>query len=122
MMATIDQVRKARAFRKSLTPSEARLWRELKTWRGDGFHWRRQAPFRGWYLDFVCFTTRIVVELDGRHHEDDPEQRRADEIRDAVLRRERFAVLRFTNGEITAEFERVLSDIREVAKLRRPAS
>ena len=38
LRATVEQVQKARAFRKVLTPSEARLWRELKTWRGDGFH------------------------------------------------------------------------------------
>lgn len=118
-MATLEQIETARAFRKRLTPSEARLWAQLKRWRGQGFHWRRQQPFRGWWLDFVCFTNRLVIEVDGRHHQDDPEQLAADALRDSVLHREGFVVLRYTNGEVMAELERVLAEIRGVTETRR---
>jgi len=109
-----ERTQRAREFRRKLTPAEATLWRELKTWRSKGWHWRRQAPFRGWYLDFVCYTHRLVVELDGYHHEVDPEQLAHDAVRNRVLEREGFRVLRFPNlavrhqlGEVLAEIERV---------------
>ena len=44
---------RARAMRKAMTPPEARMWANLKRLRGEGFHFRRQAPFKGYYLDFV---------------------------------------------------------------------
>ena len=108
------RLRRSREFRRNLSPAEATLWRELKAWRTKGWHWRRQSPFRGWYLDFVCYTNRVVVELDGQHHEVEPEQIAHDAERDRVLEREGFLVLRFPNravryllGETLAEIERV---------------
>jgi very-short-patch-repair endonuclease len=40
----------------------------LKRLRERGFHFRRQRPFRAYYLDFVCFDRRLVVEVDGGQH------------------------------------------------------
>jgi very-short-patch-repair endonuclease len=85
----------------------------LKTWRARGCHWRRQAPFRGWILDFVCYGRRVVVELDGVHHELDPEQIAKDRVRDSVLRREGFVVLRFSNFAVRHNLGAVLSDIKD---------
>ena len=75
-----------------------------------GFHIRRQAPFRGYYLDFVCFDRRVVIELDGGQHADDA-GRAHDEIRDAVLRREGFHVLRFWNDEVNTNIDGVMETI-----------
>jgi very-short-patch-repair endonuclease len=61
-------VERAREMRKALTPPEARLWAGLKRLRAEGFHFRRQAPFRGYFLDFVCHGRRLVIEVDGRSH------------------------------------------------------
>jgi very-short-patch-repair endonuclease len=77
-----------------MTPAEASLWSWLKTLRGRGFHFRRQTPFRGYYLDFVCFSRRLVIELDGEGHSYTGEH---DRVRDAVLRREGFLVIRMEN-------------------------
>jgi very-short-patch-repair endonuclease len=54
---------------------------------GARFHIRRQAPFRGYFLDFVCFERRLVVELDGSQHGED-DQADHDFVRDLVLKRE----------------------------------
>ncbi|RYF25757.1 MAG: DUF559 domain-containing protein [Comamonadaceae bacterium] len=59
-------VQRAREMRKALTPPEARLWACLKRLRAEGFHFRRQAPFRGYFLDFVCHGRRLVIEVDGQ--------------------------------------------------------
>ena len=87
---------RARRFRSNLTRHEARLWKWLKTLRSEGYHFRRQAPFQSYYLDFVCFSRRLVIELDGGGHSD-PVQEEHDRIRDRVLTREAFRVLRIWN-------------------------
>jgi very-short-patch-repair endonuclease len=93
-----------------MTPAEAALWVRLRDLRQLGFHFRRQAPFRGYYLDFVCFKRRLVVEVDGSQH-GLPEQQGYDAVRDAVLRREGYQTLRVWNGEVLREIETVLETI-----------
>lgn len=65
-----------------------------------------------------AITRRLVVEVDGVHHEVELEQRAHDARRDAVLEREGFAILRFTNGEVRWELEMVLRTIRGVGEGR----
>jgi very-short-patch-repair endonuclease len=69
-----------------MTKAEVRLWMRLKRMRADGCHFRRQAPFRGYFLDFVCFGRKLVIELDGWRHAE-AGQAQHDNGRDAVLRR-----------------------------------
>ena len=45
-------IAKAREMRKAMTPAEARPWVALRSLRSEGLHFRKQAPFRGYYLDF----------------------------------------------------------------------
>ena len=52
----------------------------------------------------------MVVEVDGGQHGDDV-QAAHDEIRDAVLRREGFKVLRFWNGAIRTNLGGVMETI-----------
>ena len=99
----------AREMRKRMTPPEARLWVALRPLRAEGYHFRRQAPVRGYYLDFVCFRHRLIVEVDGATHDD---RVRHDAIRDAVFRREGFRTLRFRNAEVRDDLERVMAEIR----------
>jgi very-short-patch-repair endonuclease len=90
-------VERARAMRKALTPPEARLWVALRALRGDGYHFRRQVPFRGYILDFACHSRRLVIEVDGVSHD----FRAAHDLkRDAVLAREGYRTLRFSNEAI----------------------
>ncbi|WP_366928830.1 DUF559 domain-containing protein [Phenylobacterium sp.] len=48
------QTRRARNLRNSMTEPEIWLWRRLKQLHARGHHLRRQRPFQGYYLDFVC--------------------------------------------------------------------
>jgi very-short-patch-repair endonuclease len=90
---------------------EAKLWSRLKLLRAEGFHFRRQAPFRGYYLDFVCFSRKLVVELDGTTHADDS-QIAYDAVRDVVVRREGFTVLRFFNHQVRENIDGVMHKVR----------
>lgn len=89
---------------------EVWLWSRLKRLRERGFHIRRQSPFRGYFLDFVCFSRRLVIEVDGSQHQDDL-QADHDLIRDKILAREGFKTLRFSTGQITADIGAVMDTI-----------
>jgi len=104
--------KRARELRKTLTPQEAPLWVQLRLLRRDGFHFRRQAPLLGFYLDFVCFKQRLIVEIDGSQHADDPIQSDHDAMRDAILRRAGFRTLRFWNSDVTANIDGVVQTIQ----------
>jgi very-short-patch-repair endonuclease len=93
-----------------MTEPEIILWSRLKRLRADGFHIRRQVPFRGYFLDFVCFVRRVVIGVDGGQHAEDT-QAQHDEVRDAVLRREGFEVLRFWNGAVRTNLSGVMYSI-----------
>ena len=101
---------RARTMRKAMTPPVARMWVNLKRLRAQGFHFRRQAPLKGYYLDFVCFQQRLVIEVDGMGHAED-HQARHDRIRDAVLAREGFVTLRFDNASIRDNIGDVIDSI-----------
>jgi very-short-patch-repair endonuclease len=104
-------VAKSRAMRKALTPPEARLWVQLKAFRSEGFQFRRQAPFRGYFLDFVCFSRRLVVEVDGLSHHTEAGAAH-DRVRDAVLKGEGFRVLRIDNAMVRDDLEAVMTAVR----------
>jgi very-short-patch-repair endonuclease len=104
--------KRARELRQSLTRQEARLWLQLRALRQEGFHFRRQAPLLGFFLDFVCFRHRLVVEVDGSQH---GEETRADHdaMRDNILRRAGFRTLRFWNTDVDANLDGVVATIQQ---------
>jgi very-short-patch-repair endonuclease len=101
---------RARELRNAMTEPEVILWSRLKKLRADGFHFRRQAPFRGYFLDFVCFSRRLVIEVDGDVHGDDAQEAH-DRVRDGVLEREGFIVLRFWNSSVRTNLNGVMDTI-----------
>ena len=102
-------IEKARAMRKAMTPPELRLWKCLRKLRAEGRHFRRQTPFRAYFLDFVCHRSRLVIEVDGRAHEFRVEH---DRTRDAVLLREGYRTLRFSNEAVRDNIDGVMERIR----------
>ena len=101
---------RARDLRHAMTEPEVMLWSRLKHLRAEGFHFRRQTPFRGYYLDFVCFSRKLVIEVDGSQHAE-PEQLAHDSRRTAVLEREGFTVLRFWNGDVRENLSGVMDSV-----------
>jgi very-short-patch-repair endonuclease len=115
--ASAKDIERARELRRDMTRFELKLWYQLRALRERGFHFRRQAPFRGYYLDFVEHKTRLVIELDGGQHFE-PEQMKHDHIRDRVLARHGYSTLRFDNGAIGTNLDGVLERIWEELQLR----
>lgn len=82
-----------------MTDEEKSLWYDLREFRDQGFHFRRQVPIGRYIVDFACLKAKLIIELDGIQHAE-PEHERADHIRDIWLRSEGYQILRFWNDEI----------------------
>ena len=104
------EIQRARELRRNMSEPEIILWSRLRRLRDRGFHIRRQAPFHGYYLDFVCHTRRLVVEVDGSQHGQDV-QADHDAVRDRILARKGYRVLRFWTGEVRRDLSAVMERI-----------
>jgi very-short-patch-repair endonuclease len=103
-------ISRAGELRRQMSGPEAALWSRLKRLRERGFHIRRQFPFRGYYLDFVCFSRRLVIEIDGRQHGDEAQAEHA-AVRDRILERQGFRMLRVWTPEAGADLDGVMDRI-----------
>jgi len=111
---------KARELRKRLTPQEVKLWVKLRELKPLGFHFRRQAPIGSYIVDFVSFSARIVIEVDGGQH-GMQKGIRSDGGRDAFLRSHGFRVLRFWNSDVDQSLSGVMETIFGALKTPTPA-
>jgi len=75
-----------------------------------GTHFRRQAPIGPYIADFFCPAKRLIIELDGGHHNEAANVER-DRERQSWLEHEGYRVIRFWNSEITADLDAVLERI-----------
>jgi len=91
-------------LRKEMTDAEHTLWNVLRNRQVLGLKFRRQHPFNGYILDFVCLEKMLVIEVDGGQHS---EQIRHDEQRTRVLLAAGFVVLRLWNDEVLKDVEAV---------------
>ena len=107
------EIQRARDLRRNMSEPEIMLWSRLRRLRDRGFHVRRQAPFHGYYLDFVCHTRRLVIEVDGSQHGDDV-QADHDLVRDRILASKGYRVLRFWSGEVRRDLGSVMDRIVQV--------
>jgi very-short-patch-repair endonuclease len=108
---------RAKQLRQTMTRAETLLWRYLKANRIDGLGFRRQTPIRNYVADFVCFSAKLIVELDGESH-DFEERRKSDQKRDTFFVAEGFQVLRFTNEQMMSNLEGIVEAIRQTAACR----
>src|SRR5208283_2551852 len=97
---------------------ERELWRHLHGRRFAKYKFRRQQPIGTFIADFVCFTLKLVVEVDGGYH-DKPEQQKLDDLRAAYLRESSFTVIRFSNDEVLRAMPDVLDRIHWACKERK---
>ena len=101
---------RARQLRTNQTDAERKLWRQLRIFKSDGFHFRRQVPVDHFIVDFVCYSARLVIEVDGGQHNFD-EAARSDAKRDAHLRAQGFEMLRFWNNDVMQNIDGVMEVI-----------
>ncbi|MHC2622669.1 very-short-patch-repair endonuclease [Bradyrhizobium huanghuaihaiense] len=110
MVSTTIRRAAAKKLRANTTPHERTLWRALKELPMDGSHFRRQAPIGPYVVDFFCPAKRLIIELDGGHHNKDETAAR-DLIRQQWPENEGYRVVRFWNSEIASDLTAVLERI-----------
>ena len=104
----------ARQLRNYATPAETRLWHFLKAVKL-GVKFRRQAAIGAYIVDFVCFSHRLIVELDGPQHIEEEGQVH-DARRTAWLASRGFRVIRFRNQALDEDIWRVVERLSERSK------
>ena len=104
---------RAKTMRSEPTEAEHRLWQLLRAHRFASYKFRQQVPIDFYIADFVCFSRRLIIELDGGQHAENE----ADERRDDFLRSQGFRVLRIWNNELFTNEEGVLEMILTTLQL-----
>jgi very-short-patch-repair endonuclease len=104
---------RARYLRSRMTDAERKLWFLLRDRRFAQVKFRRQVPIGPFIADFLCFESRLVIEVDGGQH--------AESLRD--IKRDRwfaangFRVLRFWNNEVLSNPHGVFAMIGKALSL-----
>ena len=101
----------ARKNRNNPTEAESLLWDYLKA-DGVGVTFKRQHIIGDYIADFVCISSKLIVELDGGYHQL-PQQQINDSQRTEWLESRGYKVLRFTNEELFNGINNVLDKINE---------
>ena len=99
----------ARELRSRMTDAERKLWFALKDRRFAAFKFRRQVPIGPYIADFLCFESRLILEVDGGQHAESVR----DVERDNWLVRNEFRVLRYWNNDVLQNLEGVLTNLVE---------
>jgi very-short-patch-repair endonuclease len=103
---TIDRrVARARTLRRDATDVEKLVWQHLRQPPFKEHHFRRQATIGPFFCDFASHKLKLIVELDGGQHAENP----ADARRTEYLESNGYRVLRFWNNEVTENLEGVLT-------------
>ena len=85
----------ARQLRRAPTDAEKILWQMLRVEPFRAAKFRRQVPIGPYVADFLSYSSRLVVEVDGPVHEAVRDARR-----DAWFDANGWRVLRFTNDDV----------------------
>ncbi|WP_309379135.1 endonuclease domain-containing protein [Paludisphaera borealis] len=103
-----ETIQRARRLRREMTAPERRLWRALRDHRVRGEKFRRQAPVGRFIVDFLHAVSGVVIELDGRSHDDRFEH---DAARQLWLEGRGYHVLRIANDDVLDDIEAVVDAI-----------
>ncbi|MGD0947202.1 MAG: DUF559 domain-containing protein [Candidatus Binatia bacterium] len=110
--------KRARDLRRTLTPAEQRLWQRLRCGQLGGCGFRRQYPVGPFIVDFFCPAVKLVIEVDGGSHTEQPEY---DAERTRWLNEQKaYRVIRFTNEEVQHNIEAVVEAIGAAVKAPPP--
>ena len=94
-------------MRHIATDAEKKLWRLLRSRQLDAAKFRRQVPIENYIVDFACHEERLIVEVDGVQHAENPR----DAARDKRLAALGYRVLRFWNNDVLRNPRGVLETI-----------
>ena len=95
-------------LRRNQTKEENLLWYNFL--RRYPYPFRRQYKIGNYIVDFYCHKAKLVVELDGSQHYA-PEKKEQDDLRTKYMEANGLKVLRFSNLDVTRQFQSVCEAI-----------
>jgi very-short-patch-repair endonuclease len=98
-------VSRARGLRKNATDAEKQMWTALRE-KIPGAKFRRQVPIGPYYADFLCFSAKLVIEVDGGQH---GEAQDYDARRTAFIEGKGYRVIRFWNNDVLENIDGVIA-------------
>ena len=101
------KTQRARRLRRNPTKAEAALWYRFRSRSLNGYKFVRQEPIGPFTVDLICRERRLVIEVDGGQHADNP----GDAARDKWLIDHNYRVLRFWNNDVMENMAGVLETI-----------
>ena len=101
-------------MRKNPTPAEKKLWQDYL--KNLSIRILRQKPIDRFIVDFYCATYKIAIEVDGQQHYT-KEGLAYDTERSAILSNYGIKIIRFTNEEVTNNFDVVCQQIDNIFNL-----
>ena len=108
----------ARTLRKNQTSVEKELWGYLrnknffdsKFYRQYIIHFSYENLNRFFIADFYCHRNKLIIELDGKIHDF---QEDYDKLREYILNKLDYKIIRFNNKDINTNIEMCLKKIKE---------
>ena len=107
----------AKDLRTTQTDCENILWQKVRAKRLEGIKFRRQVPIGNYIVDFLAFSKKLIIELDGSQHFEDSNIQK-DIIRSEYLEDFGIHVVRIPNNEVTGNFNGVCEYIDKMVKQR----
>ena len=101
-------IQNAQRLRREMTKEERHLWYDFLKQLPLTVH--RQKPLGPYIVDFYIASCKTAIELDGSQHYE-TQGHLKDIQRDAWLRENGYAVLRYSNSDINHRFSGVCEDI-----------
>ena len=105
---------RVRELRSEPTAAEKATWNLLRT-NFRELHFRRQAPIRRFFADFVSHRARLVIEVDGGQHGGERDRRRT-----RIINGQGYQVIRFWNTDVLCNGEGVAIAIAEALRELHP--
>jgi len=96
----------ARYLRNNMTGTERRVWTRLRSRQVGGYKFRRQVPVGPYFIDFLCVSERLVVEVDGVGHEAESDDRKT-----SWLEAKGYRVLRIPAVDVDESMDDVIHGI-----------
>lgn len=103
-----------RVLRWQMTRAELAMWVKLRN-RNLGYKFRRQHSIGSYIADFCCPALKLVVEIDGDVHYRGRQPSR-DVRRQRYLESQGYRVVRYSNVEVLANVDNVLSDLWQACR------
>ncbi len=104
----------SRENRKNQTPQEELLWKRLSGKKVGELKFRRQFPIGRYIVDFYNHLNKLVIEIDGKIHE---QRKEYDKNRENYLKACGYKIIRFTNDEVESNIEYVIKTIIDSTKV-----